>query len=105
MRNNPHPLASRLTAGAHKIRYVALLVAAGSHLASLGSAQAGAFFSDFNSGSTPAGSTLYDAAVIEGTGGFTNSGCVKLTKAVGSVQGGYIINDLDAGQPVVGFTA
>src|SRR5437588_8529407 len=67
-------------------------------------AQSGTFFADFNSGATPPSSALYGDAVIETSGGYTNSGCLKLTKATGSQQGSFIINDLDAGQPVLGFT-
>ena len=92
MKNNARSLMSRSTTGANKILRLALLLAAGGHLAPLLSAQAGTFFSDFNSGSTPAGTTLYPNAVIETTGGFTNSGCLKLTKASGTGQGGWIIN-------------
>src|SRR5437870_1182264 len=95
----------RFPTSANKFYHLALLLAVGClvPLCGLAPARAASFFSDFNSGSTPAGTTLYPNAVIETTGGFTNSGCLKLTKASGTGQGGWIINDLDAGQPVVGF--
>jgi hypothetical protein len=69
-------------------------------LAILASAQAGNFTSDF--ATPPAGATLYgdgaDSGVIE-------DGVLKLTKAVGSMLGGFIIDDLDGGATIYGFTA
>lgn len=69
---------------------------------SLCSGRAGTFNTDFSS--PPAGASLYgdqgdaNAGVIE-------DGVLKLTKAVGSQQGGFIIDDLDGGATVTGFTA
>jgi hypothetical protein len=65
-------------------------------------AQAGTFRSDFNAG-TPAGTTLNGNSVIEDTGGVGNSGVLKLTKAINSQSGSFVIDDLDAGSPVYGF--
>ncbi len=72
-------------------------------------ARAGSFSSDFNSG-LPDGSTVFGNASItpnDGTGGgYGNSGCLELTPLATSQNGVFIItNDLDAGQPVVSFTA
>ncbi|MDQ6630777.1 MAG: PA14 domain-containing protein [Verrucomicrobiota bacterium] len=68
------------------------------------SAQAGTFSSDFNSG-LPVGATNYGNATVAATGGFTNSGVLKLTTAVGGQVGSFVINDLDAGQPIQSFVA
>ncbi len=74
------------------------------HLASSLLSCAGNFSSDFNSG-LPAGTAVYGSATVASMGGFTNSGCVQLTTATASLSGGFIIDDLDAGQPLVSFTA
>jgi hypothetical protein len=66
------------------------------------SARAGVFNSDFNSG-LPAATAVYGNAVVEGTGGVGDSGALKLTKAVNSQQGAFVIEDLDAGSPIFGF--
>lgn len=39
------------------------------------------------------------------TGGYTNSGFLQLTAAAGSEDAAFILSDLDAGVPVVSFTA
>jgi hypothetical protein len=82
-----------------------LLAAAFAFSGSLACTQAGSFFSDFNSGlATNAG--IYGNATIAASGGYTNSGCLKLANAVNSQNGGFIItNDLDNGTAIVGFTA
>lgn len=70
------------------------------------SAQAGSFFSDFNSG-LPAGTVVYgtSATVLTNTG-WTNSGCLQLTPNSGSESGTFVItNNLDGGTPVLGFLA
>src|SRR6185369_16966653 len=51
----------------------------------------------------PAGTTLNGTAVIEPTGGINNSGTLKITKSINSQSGSFVIDDLDAGQPVYGF--
>ncbi|HZM06061.1 MAG TPA: hypothetical protein VFC44_23925 [Candidatus Saccharimonadales bacterium] len=72
---------------------------------SLFSAHAGSFSTDFNSG-LPPGTAIYANAAIVTNGGYTNSGYLQLTPAVNSQHGSLIItNDLDAGTPVVSFTA
>ncbi len=70
--------------------------------ASLGSA--GSFVSDFNSG-LPAGATLYGNAAVGATGGYTNSGCLKLVNAEASQSGSAVLNDLDPGVEVNGLLA
>jgi PA14 domain len=66
---------------------------------------AGSFTTDFNSG-LPAGTAVFGNTLVSTNGGLTNSGCLKLTTATNTQNGSFIItNDLDAGQPVVSFTA
>ncbi len=67
--------------------------------------QAGNFSTDFNSSppAPPAGTAVYGNAVIEGTGGVGASGCLKLTKAVNSEQGSFVLDDLDGGAQIYGF--
>ncbi len=64
---------------------------------------AGTFSSDFNGGATPAGTTVNGTTVVESTGGVGDSGVLKLTKAINSQSGSFVIDDLDAGNPVYGF--
>ena len=66
------------------------------------SAQAGTFTSDFNSG-LPAGTAVYGNAVVEATGGIGDSGVLKVTKAINSQSGSFVIEDIDAGNPIAGF--
>lgn len=72
-------------------------------------AQAGSFTANFDDGLAPAGALLFGdgstSGVVETTGGVGGSGCLKLTKAVNGVMGSMIINDLDGGVAVNGFTA
>jgi hypothetical protein len=67
-------------------------------------AQAGSFFADFNNGLVPANATVYGSAGVLATGGYTNSGFLQLTAAVGSQDAAFILSDLDGGVPVVSFT-
>jgi len=68
-------------------------------------AQAGTFFTDFNSGQ-PAATSLYGTAFIDTSGGVGDSGVLKLTQAYAyGSQGSLIINDLDGGLSIGGFTA
>jgi len=53
----------------------------------------------------PANATVYGNATVLASGGYTNSGFLELTPAVASQSAGFILNDLDAGVPVVSFTA
>ena len=64
---------------------------------------AGTFSSDFNSGTTPPGTTVNGTTVVEATGGVENSGVLKLTKAINSQSGSFVIDDLDSGNPAYGF--
>jgi Bacterial lectin len=82
-----------------------LLATALAAIGSLASAQAGSFFADFNDGLVPTNATVYGNATVLPSGGYTNSGYLELTTAVGSESAGFILNDLDAGVPVVSFTA
>src|SRR5437867_3259490 len=67
--------------------------------------QAATFFADFNSG-LPAGTAVFGNSIVAATGGYTNSGCLKLTTNAASQTAGFVItNDLDTGTPVVSFTA
>src|SRR5207248_9922192 len=67
--------------------------------------RAGTFSTDFNSGQ-PAGCSLFGTAFVDSAGGVGDSGALKLTQAyVYGSQGSFIINDLDGGAPIVGFTA
>jgi hypothetical protein len=73
------------------------------------SVQAGSFSTDFNSGALPAGSHTNanpaGGAYLELSGGVGDSGCLKLTKNINSQNGSFILDDLDAGQPIYGFDA
>ncbi len=72
---------------------------------------AGVFSANFNDCVTvpctpPAGTMLFGSGgggVIEPTGGVGDSGVLKLTKAINSQGGSFIIEDLDAGAAVNGF--
>jgi hypothetical protein len=66
------------------------------------SSTAGTFNSDFNSG-LPAGTAVYGNTVVEATGGVGDSGVLKVTKAINSQQGSFVIEDFDAGATVYGF--
>ena len=66
---------------------------------------AATFVSDFNSG-LPAGTAVFGNTQVLPTGGYTNSGVLALTTNANSLTAGFVItNDLDAGTPVVSFTA
>jgi hypothetical protein len=84
---------------------IRLFAAAFAAVGSLASVQAGSFFADFNDGLVPANATAYGNAMVLPSGGYTNSGFLELTPAVGSQSAAFILNDLDAGTPVVSFTA
>jgi len=66
--------------------------------------QAGEFASDFNSGSVP-GAQLYGSASIDSTGGADGSGALKLTIADYDQIGSFIVDELDGGAAMTGFTA
>lgn len=70
--------------------------------------EAGSFSADFNDGLPPPNTSLHGnggAAVVELSGGVDGSGCLKLTKAVNSQEGSFLIWDLDNGAPVNSLTA
>ncbi len=71
------------------------------------SAQAGTFFSDFNTGLLPAGThtnaNSAGGAYLDLTGGVGDSGCFKITKNLNSENGSLILDDLDGGNPIYGF--
>jgi hypothetical protein len=73
-------------------------------LTAFSSVEAGSFSTDFNSGK-PVGSALYGKALVDGSGGFGNSGVLKLTVSTNSQQGSFVIDDLDGGKKIGGFTA
>ncbi len=60
---------------------------------------------NFNDGAVPPNTTNLGAALVDTTGGVTNSGCLKLTTSVNTQNGAFLISDPDAGAPVYGFTA
>ena len=70
-------------------------------IGSLACAQAGSFFADFNDGLVPTNATVYGNATVLPSGGYTNSGFLELTPAVANQSAAFILNDLDAGAPVV----
>ncbi len=84
-------------------RYFQTLLAAAASV----SAQAGVFNSDFNTGALPPGThtnaNVNGGAYLELTGGVGDSGCLKLTKNINGQQGSFILDDLDAGNPIYGF--
>src|SRR6266571_3998104 len=60
---------------------------------------------NFNDGAVPPNTTNLGTALVDTTGGVTNSGCLKLTTSVNDQNGAFLISDPDAGAPVYGFTA
>jgi hypothetical protein len=80
------------------------LAASAVGLAMLASARAGSFDADFNDNLVPLGTSLFGDPG-DGTAGVVEDGILKLTKLVGSMQAGFVIDDLDAGGTVSGFTA
>jgi hypothetical protein len=63
------------------------------------------FTADFNTGTIPAGTSVISNAVVTATGGVGDTGVLRLTEAVGSQFGTWIINDFSSGVPVNAFTA
>src|SRR5262245_29750534 len=66
---------------------------------------AATFTADFNSGTVPAGSSLTGTAAVTATGGYTNSGVLRLTEAVGGLVNDWLINDFSAGAAINAFNA
>src|SRR5262249_19760001 len=69
------------------------------------SARAATFTADFNTGTVPAGSTLVGSATVQLTGGYTNSGGLRLTENVGGQVGNLLINDFSSGAAISSFNA
>ena len=67
-------------------------------------AQAGTFNADFNDNQVPIGTALYGNQG-DGNAGVVEDGVLKLTKGVVSQNGGFVIDDLDSGATISGFTA
>jgi len=59
---------------------------------------------DFNDGQVPTGTAVGGSAAVLPTGGINSSGVLRLTEAVGSLQGGFSIPDLVNGAAVTNFT-
>ena len=66
---------------------------------------AGTFSADFNNGKVPAGASVVGTTVVEAAGGVGGSGTLKLTKALNSQGGAFLIEDLDSASAVYGFSA
>lgn len=65
---------------------------------------AGSLTLNFDDGAVPPGTTVNGSAVVEPTGGVTG-GALKIVKNVNSLQGSFLIDDLDGGAPVNSFNA
>lgn len=78
-----------------KIRRGAAL--AGLCALSQGPLVAGNFSADFNDAALPPGSAVYGNSLIDATGGVGGSGVLKLTQAINSQSGSFVIEDLDPG--------
>jgi hypothetical protein len=76
----------------------------GSAAAFLTSAQAGSFSANFNDNQVPPATALY-GNLGDGNAGVISNGVLILTRAVANNNGGFIIEDLDGGSPISGFTA
>jgi hypothetical protein len=73
-------------------------------LATVLTASAGTFSTDFNSGQ-PAGTSLYGSAVVNSTGGPDGSGCLQMTTGAASQSAGFVINNFDNGGAISNFQA
>src|SRR5262245_64062103 len=68
-------------------------------------AAAATFTADFNTGTVPAGSSLVGSATVNATGGYTNSGGLRLTENIGGQVGDLLISDFSSGAAISSFTA
>ncbi|MHC1768469.1 MAG: hypothetical protein AB9869_30035 [Verrucomicrobiia bacterium] len=67
-------------------------------------AHAGTFTSDFNGDTNaPPGTMVNGSTFIDVAGGVGGSGVLKLTRAINSQSGSFVVSDLDGGAPVYGF--
>src|SRR4051812_48803601 len=80
------------------------LAVGGLALAGVIDLRARSFSSNFNDGQPPE-VWFTGTAFWSDTGGVGNSGVVKLTEAVNGQMGSMLINDLDGGSEITGFTA
>ena len=78
-----------------------VLAGSAAGLAFLTSAQAGSFSANFDDNQAPPLTAVYGS----GGGGVLEDGVLKLTYAVANENGGFVIEDLDGGVPISGFTA
>ncbi len=69
------------------------------------SVRGGIFSADFNDGQVPAGTTLIGNAIVDSSGGPDGSGCLKLTPAATSQNGGIVLPDLDNNNRIETFVA
>ena len=74
-------------------------------LAGVAPLRAGSFTANFDDGQVPNATAVFGNAVVETAGGVGSSGTLKLTKAIASQTGTFIIEDLDAGAMAYGFQA
>lgn len=65
--------------------------------------QAGTFSANFNDNAVPAGTQL-NGNTGDNNSGVIENGILKIVKNVNSKGGGFVIEDLDAGAPVYGFS-
>ncbi|MBL9169439.1 MAG: hypothetical protein JNN07_16990 [Verrucomicrobiales bacterium] len=61
------------------------------------SLSAGTFTADFNDATVPAGSAVYGSTIVDSAGGVDGGGVLKLTQAVNSQTGSFVVDDLDPG--------
>ena len=73
-------------------------------LSFLSSTHAGSFNANFNDNLVPPATALYGDKG-DGNAGVISNGVLILTRAVVNNNGGFIIEDLDGGLPISGFTA
>ena len=92
--------APPILGGSLKAGFLALLL-----MAAIAPAKAATYSANFNSGAAPAGMTVYDPSKVVASGGVGGSGYLSLTDAIGSQNGGAVIDDFNGGQPIGGFTA
>jgi hypothetical protein len=79
------------------------LMAIGAAAVLLPQTQAGAFSANFDDNAVPAG-TYLNGNSGDNNSGVIENGILKITKNVNGKTGGFVIDDLDAGAPVYGFT-
>ena len=65
----------------------------------------GTFNANFNGATPPPGSQVFGNAAVTATGGPDGSGCLKLTTAVNSQTGSFVVDDFDGGAAIYGFRA